>query len=161
MYDEDPALADEDVDGGSGGGQNGGRAADMADEEEGPGQQRQRQRRGRPLPPEYRGGEAREGRAEHRGHGPGRQHPSREHVLLRRLRALAYGKTAELSHKAENVYPGPPFGSLDEDLQVLMERYLEERGITQALAVFVPDYIDMKEQRELPGLAEQREGIRG
>ncbi len=62
--------------------------------------------------------------------------------------ALAHGTTAELSHKAENVYPGPPFGSLDEDLQVLMERYLEERGITQALAVFVPDYIDMKEQRE-------------
>ncbi len=62
--------------------------------------------------------------------------------------ALAHGATAELSHKAENAYPGPPFGSLDEDLQVLMERYLEERGITQTLAVFVPDYIDMKEQRE-------------
>lgn len=29
-----------------------------------------------------------------------------------------------------------------------MERYLEERGITQALAVFVPDYMDIKEQRE-------------
>uniref|UniRef100_A0A8H7TTV1 Uncharacterized protein n=1 Tax=Bionectria ochroleuca TaxID=29856 RepID=A0A8H7TTV1_BIOOC len=27
-----------------------------------------------------------------------------------------------------DVYPGPPFGSLDEDLQVLMERFLEERG---------------------------------
>ncbi|CAG9991473.1 unnamed protein product [Clonostachys byssicola] len=47
-----------------------------------------------------------------------------------------------------DVYPGPPFGSLDEDLQVLMERFLEERGITQTLAVFVPDYVDVKEQRE-------------
>jgi len=61
---------------------------------------------------------------------------------------LAHSATAESSHEAQNVYPGPPFGSLDEDLQILMERYLEERGITQALAVFVPDYMDMKEQKE-------------
>ena len=61
---------------------------------------------------------------------------------------LAHGATAETAHKADNVYPGPPFGTLDEDLQVLMERYLEERGVTQALAVFVPDYMDMKEQKE-------------
>jgi complement component 1 Q subcomponent-binding protein, mitochondrial len=61
---------------------------------------------------------------------------------------LAHGKTADASHAAQDVYPGPPFGSLDEDLQVLLERYLEERGVTQALAVFVPDYMDAKEQRE-------------
>ncbi|OTA80243.1 hypothetical protein M434DRAFT_401845 [Hypoxylon sp. CO27-5] len=61
---------------------------------------------------------------------------------------LAHGETAELAHAAQDVYPGPPFGSLDEDLQILMERYLEERGITTALAVFVPDYMDIKEQRE-------------
>lgn len=54
----------------------------------------------------------------------------------------------ESAQKRADVYPGPPFGSLDEDLQVLMERFLEERGITQALAVFVPDYVDVKEQRE-------------
>lgn len=62
--------------------------------------------------------------------------------------ALAHGKTADQLHAADAAYPGPPFGSLDEDLQVLIERYLEERGITQALAVFVPDYMDAKEQRE-------------
>ncbi|KAI1139255.1 mitochondrial glycoprotein [Hypoxylon sp. FL0543] len=61
---------------------------------------------------------------------------------------LAHGETAELAHAAQDVYPGPPFGSLDEDLQIVMERYLEERGINQALAVFVPDYMDIKEQRE-------------
>ncbi|KAG5936430.1 hypothetical protein E4U53_000239 [Claviceps sorghi] len=54
----------------------------------------------------------------------------------------------EAAQKRADVYPGPPFGSLDEDLQVLMERFLEERGITQAMAVFVPDYVDVKEQRE-------------
>jgi complement component 1 Q subcomponent-binding protein, mitochondrial len=61
---------------------------------------------------------------------------------------LAHADSADASHESQNVYPGPPFGSLDEDLQILMERYLEERGITQALAVFVPDYMDMKEQKE-------------
>ncbi|KAI1088608.1 mitochondrial glycoprotein [Rostrohypoxylon terebratum] len=61
---------------------------------------------------------------------------------------LAHGETAEVAHIAQDVYPGPPFGTLDEDLQLLMERYLEERGVTQALAVFIPDYMDIKEQRE-------------
>lgn len=45
-------------------------------------------------------------------------------------------------------YTGPPFGNLDEDLQVLFEKYLEERGINTQLALFVPEYIDYKEQRE-------------
>lgn len=54
----------------------------------------------------------------------------------------------EEAQKRADVYPGPPFGTLDEDLQVLLERFLEERGITQTLAVFVPDYVDVKEQRE-------------
>lgn len=54
----------------------------------------------------------------------------------------------DAAQRRADVYPGPPFGSLDEDLQVLMERFLEERGVTQALAVFVPDYVDVKEQRE-------------
>ncbi|KAK5995618.1 Mitochondrial acidic MAM33-like protein [Cladobotryum mycophilum] len=31
---------------------------------------------------------------------------------------------------------------------VLMERFLEERGINQAMAIFVPDFVDVKEQRE-------------
>jgi complement component 1 Q subcomponent-binding protein len=63
-------------------------------------------------------------------------------------KSLAYGETGEAAHKAQGVYAGPPFGSLDEDLQILMERFLEERGVTQALAVFVPDYMDVKEQKE-------------
>lgn len=46
------------------------------------------------------------------------------------------------------MYLGPPFGNLDEDLQVILERYLDERGINTALALFVPDYVDYKEQRE-------------
>ncbi|KAI1487690.1 suaprga1-like protein [Biscogniauxia mediterranea] len=61
---------------------------------------------------------------------------------------LAHGNTAEAVRASEEAYPGPPFGTLDDDLQLLLERYLDERGITSALAVFAPDYMDMKEQRE-------------
>ncbi|KAI0096741.1 mitochondrial glycoprotein [Nemania sp. FL0031] len=61
---------------------------------------------------------------------------------------MAHSSSPEAVHGAEDVYPGPTFGSLDEDLQLLMERYVEERGITQAMALFVPDYMDLKEQRE-------------
>ncbi|GAB1317606.1 Mitochondrial acidic protein mam33 [Madurella fahalii] len=61
---------------------------------------------------------------------------------------LAHSSSPDAVHAAQDTYPGPPFGNLDEDLQILMERYLEERGISQALAMFVPDYMDIKEQRE-------------
>jgi len=60
----------------------------------------------------------------------------------------AHAKTAEKVHERQDLYVGPPFSNLDEDLQVLLERYLDERGINTALALFVPDYIDMKEQKE-------------
>ncbi|KAG9231038.1 mitochondrial glycoprotein [Amylocarpus encephaloides] len=62
--------------------------------------------------------------------------------------SFAYAKTPEKIHGREDLYSGPPFANLDEDLQVLFERYLDERGINTALALFVPDYIDMKEQKE-------------
>jgi len=62
--------------------------------------------------------------------------------------AHALAKTADALHERQDMYAGPPFANLDADLQVLLERYLEERGINAALAIFVPDYIDMKEQRE-------------
>jgi len=62
--------------------------------------------------------------------------------------AHATAKTPEKIAERQDMYAGPPFGNLDEDLQILLERYLEERGVNTALAIFVPDYIDMKEQRE-------------
>ncbi|OAA59844.1 regulatory protein suaprga1 [Niveomyces insectorum RCEF 264] len=73
--------------------------------------------------------------------------------------AHAHAATAAAAHDAERVYPGPAFGSLDEDLQVLLDRYLEERGITQALAVFVPEYLDAKEQREYLGFLQNLKGF--
>lgn len=62
--------------------------------------------------------------------------------------AIAHSASPDAVHKSRDVYPGPPFGTLDEDLQLLMEQYLDERGINSALALFVPEYMDMKEQRE-------------
>ncbi|KAK2747284.1 hypothetical protein FQN57_002182 [Myotisia sp. PD_48] len=61
---------------------------------------------------------------------------------------LANAQTPEQEWKRQSLYSGPPFGNLDEDLQLLLERYLDERGIDTALAAFVPDYIDFKEQKE-------------
>ncbi|KAI9868341.1 MAG: hypothetical protein M1813_005784 [Trichoglossum hirsutum] len=61
---------------------------------------------------------------------------------------LADAKSAEKDWQRRSIYTGPPFGNLDEDLQVLLERYLDERGVNTALALFIPDYIDHKEQRE-------------
>jgi complement component 1 Q subcomponent-binding protein len=60
----------------------------------------------------------------------------------------AFASSAEASHGRAQVYPGPPFGTLEEDLQVLVEQYLEERGVTPALAVFAPEYVNWKEQQE-------------
>lgn len=56
--------------------------------------------------------------------------------------------SAEADFKRRGNYMGPQFGHLDEDLQVLLEKYVEERGIDRALAEFVPNYIEWKEQRE-------------
>ncbi|OJD34698.1 regulatory protein suaprga1 [Diplodia corticola] len=57
-------------------------------------------------------------------------------------------KTAEKEWARRNIWPGPLFGQLDEDLQILLEEFLEERGIDTRMALFIPDYIDYKEQRE-------------
>ncbi|WEW60140.1 Mitochondrial acidic protein mam33 [Emydomyces testavorans] len=61
---------------------------------------------------------------------------------------IANPQSAEKQWARGSLYAGPPFGNLDEDLQILLERYLEERGIDTALAAFIPDYIDFKEQKE-------------
>lgn len=71
-----------------------------------------------------------------------------DNVFYHKSAELANAQTAEADWEKRGIYAGPPFGNLDEDLQVLLERYLDERGINTALALFVPDYIDYKEQRE-------------
>ena len=71
-----------------------------------------------------------------------------EDVFYFQKAELAEPHTAEKMHARQHVYAGPPFGNLDSDLQAMLERYLDERGVNSQLATFVPDYIDYKEQRE-------------
>lgn len=61
---------------------------------------------------------------------------------------LADATTAEKDWQRRTLYTGPPFSNLDEDLQILLEKYLEERGVNTRMALFIPDYIDHKEQKE-------------
>ncbi|TVY75871.1 Mitochondrial acidic protein MAM33 [Lachnellula suecica] len=62
--------------------------------------------------------------------------------------SFAHAKTPEKLQSRQEMYAGPPYSNLDENLQMMLERYLDERGVNAALAIFVPDYIDMKEQKE-------------
>lgn len=61
---------------------------------------------------------------------------------------LAEAQTAEQDYERQGLYRGAPFGTLDENLQVLFDRYLEERGVNTAMANFIQNYINYKEQKE-------------
>ncbi|KAI9291599.1 mitochondrial glycoprotein [Neoconidiobolus thromboides FSU 785] len=61
---------------------------------------------------------------------------------------LAIEDGAEAEWKRHALYGGPVFNDLEEDLQILFEKYLEERGISTDLALFIPNYIQFKEQKE-------------
>ena len=72
---------------------------------------------------------------------------------------LADAKSAEADWSRRGLYTGPPFANLDEELQVLIDRYIQERGVDTALAVWVPDYVDWKEQREYVAWLERKSGF--
>ena len=59
--------------------------------------------------------------------------------------------TELLRNPPNHLYTGPPFEQLDEEVQGMLEQYLDARGINTALALFIPDYIDVKEQKEYLG----------
>lgn len=58
---------------------------------------------------------------------------------------------ALIRENPEHLYAGPPFQQLDEELQSILESYLNARGVSEYLAQVVPDYIDVKEQKEYLG----------
>ncbi|PYH40267.1 MAM33 family protein [Aspergillus saccharolyticus JOP 1030-1] len=61
---------------------------------------------------------------------------------------LALAQTAEKDWARQSLYAGPPFENLDEELQNFVDRYLDVRGINAELATMIPDYIQVKEQKE-------------
>ncbi|OJT13704.1 Mitochondrial acidic protein mam33 [Trametes pubescens] len=56
--------------------------------------------------------------------------------------------TAEADWKRRGYYLGPQFDTLDVSLQDEFDKFLQERGINQTLAYFVPEYAEYKEQKE-------------
>jgi complement component 1 Q subcomponent-binding protein len=71
-----------------------------------------------------------------------------ESVLYYKDGKLATEQSAEADWQRRGLYIGPQFAELDEGVQSLFDRYLEERGINTALANFLPDYVEYKEQKE-------------
>ena len=55
--------------------------------------------------------------------------------------------TADADWKRRGLYIGPAFEQLDPNVQEDFEKYLDERGVNESLALFVPDYAEFKEQR--------------
>ena len=56
--------------------------------------------------------------------------------------------TAEADWKRRGMYIGPQFDTLDVGLQEEFEKFLQERGINESIAQFIPDYAEFKEQKE-------------
>ncbi|KAI8076873.1 mitochondrial glycoprotein [Halteromyces radiatus] len=71
-----------------------------------------------------------------------------ESVMYYKDGKLASDASAESDWQRRGLYIGPQFGELDEGLQSLFEKYLEERGVNAGLATFLPDYVEYKEQKE-------------
>lgn len=65
--------------------------------------------------------------------------------------ASAAEQIRESLSQRSNQYAGPPFEQLDEELQSHLDEYLGVRGISSQLANVVPDYVDVKEQKEYLG----------
>ncbi|GAA5855204.1 hypothetical protein JCM8547_008982 [Rhodosporidiobolus lusitaniae] len=61
---------------------------------------------------------------------------------------VALGMSSEDDWKRQGLYMGPAFENLDESVQAEFEQYLEERGVNSALALFIPDLAEWKEQKE-------------
>jgi hypothetical protein len=69
-------------------------------------------------------------------------------------KALGTELTAEADWKRRGLYIGPQFDTLDVGVQEELERFLQERGINESLALFVPEFAEYKEQKVcIPGEA--------
>jgi len=55
--------------------------------------------------------------------------------------------TADADWKRRGLYIGPPFDTLDVGLQDEFEKYLQERGVNETVAAFIPEYCAYKEQQ--------------
>ncbi|KAG5649775.1 hypothetical protein H0H81_002078 [Sphagnurus paluster] len=56
--------------------------------------------------------------------------------------------TAESDWKRRGTYIGPQFDTLDIGVQEEFEKFLQERGVNEHVALFIPEYAEYKEQNE-------------
>jgi len=61
---------------------------------------------------------------------------------------LGSDSSAEADWKRRGLYVGPQFETLDVGVQDEFEKYLQERGISDSVASFIPEYAAYKEQQE-------------
>jgi len=61
---------------------------------------------------------------------------------------LANELTAEADWKRRGLYIGPEFDTLDIGVQEEFDKFLQERGINENLAMFIPEFAEYKEQKE-------------
>ncbi|KAH9962824.1 mitochondrial glycoprotein [Russula dissimulans] len=71
-----------------------------------------------------------------------------ENVSFYNETKLATDLTAEADWKRRGLFIGPQFETLDLGLQEELEKFLQERGINESLALFIPEYAQFKEQKE-------------
>ncbi|KAF5369087.1 hypothetical protein D9758_002909 [Tetrapyrgos nigripes] len=71
-----------------------------------------------------------------------------ENVSFYRDAKLATELTAEADWKRRGLYMGPQFDTLDIAVQEEFEKFLQERGVNETVALFIPDYAEHKEQAE-------------
>lgn len=71
-----------------------------------------------------------------------------QNIIFFPKEALLDAQNTKEAEEARSLYIGPPAEELDAELQQMFYQYLEERGIDEELAAFLPEYMDQKEQRE-------------
>ncbi|EEB87927.1 hypothetical protein MPER_14511, partial [Moniliophthora perniciosa FA553] len=69
-----------------------------------------------------------------------------DNVTYYRDAKLATELSAEADWKRRGIYLGPQFETLDVGLQEELERWLNERGVNESVAAFIPEYAEWKEQ---------------
>jgi len=62
--------------------------------------------------------------------------------------SLVNHSTAEADWQRRGIYMGPQFDTLDVTLQEEFDKFLQERGVDEALALFIPEFAEYKEQTE-------------
>ncbi|KAF9459642.1 mitochondrial glycoprotein [Collybia nuda] len=71
-----------------------------------------------------------------------------ENVSFYKDASIGTDLTAEADWKRRGIYIGPQFDTLDVGVQEEFEKYLQERGVNEHVALFIPEYAEHKEQGE-------------